>query len=599
MKRIFTLLSIALMSVGAFAQGPVVEATYFPVPGTRFKHAYDTMSTQFNTLPSSTPGTHWRYDTIFQNPTMMFPYTTYYGDTARMVGGHPGKFPQATHASYLRGAIEDSTWVYIKADTNGIHYVGAMIEGTRTIYFGATPYSYNVDSVEYIGHELVMPSIVSMSTNIQDQAREITRVVVPALANNKITLISNIRKTFKGYSYGTLTTPEGTWTDVLVVQETEMKTDTVIPSPPFTPSYFPEDTVIRYHFVRNNTFGTSHLQLLKYNDAGRTFHYGFYVKPTTFGSIGGTVFDSSGVAVNGGTALLYREHSLFSRDDVLDSVAIDGAGNYAFDSIPYGVYRIAARPSALYSANNAMTTYYGDTTDWINADELVTLAGQWGDTNGVDTNNVNITLVYGPNTGGSNSINGNLSWNWTKSGPKATGDPLPGVDILIRRKPGDKPVSGDITGGPTGHYNIPNIPDGTYDVFVDVPGCYHASTYTVTVSGGQVIGCLDFQVSLDSIYTTCWPTYTEGHTSNKTAIRAVPNPFNEATSIQVELEKDAEVRLEVYNLLGVQVYSTNNVKRNKGVNQWDLEEGMNSAGVYLVKLLVDNQHSQTLRIVKE
>lgn len=598
MKKISTLFTLIIAFSSVFAQGPTIEASYFPVAGTRFKHAYDTNSTQFNTPPASAPGTHWRYDTIFKNPTGMFPYQTYYADTARMKNApnQTGHFRRATHASFLRGAIEDSIWQYLKADTVGVHYAGAFPIGQNFFYVGANSYQFFVDSVDYVNDELIMPAVANMQTNVMDDCIEVTRGKVPSLGLNNVVMKSYTTKTFKGYSYGSLTTPAGTWSNVLVLREMEIKIDTIFPGFPYPTTAFVADTVVRYHFLRNNTFGTSHLMLIKYNDAGRTFHYGFYVQPTDFGKIQGNVYDTTGLAVTKGKMLLYREHSLFAKDDILDSTWVNSSGAYTFDSIPYGVYRIACRADKS-TYPNSLTTYYGDTTDWLLATEMITFTG---DTTGKDTAGVDIHLRYGKPQGGSNKISGNIAWNLGKSGgPKATGEPLPGVDIIVRKKPGDKPVQGTIT-GPNGGYNFGNMDDGSYEMFVDIPGCHHAGTYAFTVSNGQVEGNLDFQVSLDSIYPTGSVTGIENQgISGLGNINIYPNPFNHTTKIQLELQNDAMVSIDIYDLTGKKIRTVNDDKLPYGSHFFTIGDNINANGVYLVRISIDYKTVETFKLIKK
>ncbi|MBK6521859.1 MAG: hypothetical protein IPG08_05785 [Sphingobacteriaceae bacterium] len=68
---------------------------------------------------------------------------------------------------------------------------------------------------------------------------------------------------------------------------------------------------------------------------------------------------------------MYRENSNFTKNDILAKAKINSSGYYNFDSIPYGLYRIAIRPDpALYPTS--MITYVGDTTNWINALTITT-----------------------------------------------------------------------------------------------------------------------------------------------------------------------------------------------------------------------------------
>ena len=63
-----------------------------------------------------------------------------------------------------------------------------------------------------------------------------------------------------------------------------------------------------------------------------------------------------------------------------------------------------------------------------------------------------------------------------------------------------------------------------------------------------------------------------------------PNPFNPSTLIRYELPKSAQVRLEVYNLLGERVATLVDARREAGSHQATFDAGHLASGVYLYRL---------------
>ena len=75
-----------------------------------------------------------------------------------------------------------------------------------------------------------------------------------------------------------------------------------------------------------------------------------------------------------------------------------------------------------------------------------------------------------------------------------------------------------------------------------------------------------------------------------------PNPFNENTTIAYTLSADAEVRLEIYNVLGVKIQNILSTKQQAGEFKYVLDNKIN-AGVYFISLTINNK-TATQRVVK-
>ncbi|MDW7680883.1 MAG: FlgD immunoglobulin-like domain containing protein, partial [bacterium] len=89
-------------------------------------------------------------------------------------------------------------------------------------------------------------------------------------------------------------------------------------------------------------------------------------------------------------------------------------------------------------------------------------------------------------------------------------------------------------------------------------------------------------------------------------VQNYPNPFNPQTRIQYQLARPAEVRLEIFNLLGKKVITLVNEKQPAGIHStsWDGRDATGNqaaSGVYFYRLLVKdkgNNHSFTRKMVK-
>ena len=185
------------------------------------------------------------------------------------------------------------------------------------------------------------------------------------------------------------------------------------------------------------------------------------------------------------------------------------------------------------------------------------------------------------------------------------GDPIPGIDVKLGRNPGGALVTNTTT-DVNGVYTFANLPlnDGgangvSYTVYVDIPGLGRDSSYTVTIDATTpVLDSLNYMVDSTTIYIV--PTSSTGISNPAIAkenkFNVYPNPFNENTTIAYTLNADAEVRLEIYNVLGVKIESIVNTKQQAGEFKYVLDNKMN-AGVYFISLTI-NDKTATQRVVK-
>jgi hypothetical protein len=588
MKKFFTLFLFVATST-IFAQGPVIEATYYPVRNTSIKQVWDTA---YNTIPVPTIGTNmfWDYSTVFNNIADTFSF--------RMLdpGATPyfSLFPQATHAVFLRtplkGNPSDSLFEYFKVDYSGLHSIGG----------------YNIQhqydsTITYNPGEFWAPPLMPYGYTKTDTSRFI------AYANHYSGYRGKIKnrkiKTFTYVGYGTLKLPNGTYNNVAQIREVNSEIDSIFIDIANNGNYVyfgpPQTSSSKvYQFYRNNTFGSAYLMYLNVNPANTIVETGWYTLPVDFGSISGTVYTSTTEAtpITSGEAYLYRENSNFVKQDILAKAQINAVGNYKFDSIPYGEYRIAIRPNAsLYP--NAMITYFGDTTNWIDATPIIT--------NTLTSPGHKIHVQFHQAPTGSNAIHGSVMQNLgmarsANAEGMMSSNPIPGVGIVVKRNPGSSTARTVITDA-NGEYDLGSLEDGGYVLFVDIPGMHMTGTYSFNVSGTASVTGLDYTAGTDSIHPDNLAIGIKELKNSKGGfMSAYPNPYSSQATILLDLKEAGDMTLEVYNLLGEKVSVLDKGVKQQGTYTYNFSaKKLNfGAGIYFVKLTVGNK-TDVIKLIEE
>jgi hypothetical protein len=578
MRQVFTLL-LSAFTLSGFSQAPIIDGTYLPVAGTIVHQVYDTTGVALS-VPTLGANQVWDYSSAFVNIADTGWIETFYAANTP----HTALFPDATHATFLRAPFfdADSLWTYLLIDTLGIHTVGGY----------ATQVAYNAP-FEQFDREYVMPNLVTPTTVVVDTSFAVGFGVYMGF---NVRLSQTIYKEMNYVGYGTCTTPIGTFTDVALGHEHRYRIDSFFVdllgngNYQLTTLIQPNPAIQegnRYHFLRNNTFGSTHLMQIQSDMAGNV-GWAWYTLPVSIGSIDGLVLDDQGQPVTNGEVLLYRENSNFSKNDILDRAQLDANGNYVFDSIPYGIYRVAARADQV-TYDRSLTSYVGDTTNWIDCQSIL-LTGPTSVAN-------NINLSYRAPLAGQGTASGVILLN---QGFQRNNDPIPGLDVVVQRNPGGGVANNSIT-DLGGAFDFQNLDDGDYTVFVDIPGLHMAGSYDFSVVGGTVEDELDFVVSLDSIYPVGQVIQsTEEFMSAAGSIKAWPNPYEGSTNIKITLDAASDISLEVFNLLGKRVAVLDEGKRTKGEHNYEFgaEAHGFSAGIYLARLTV-NGIPHTIKLVQE
>lgn len=308
-------------------------------------------------------------------------------------------------------------------------------------------------------------------------------------------------------------------------------------------------------------------------------------------NMAGYVSYSGGAFANGGTVVLYKYQPTFISFDTIQTASIDVGGLYYFYSAPAGNYIIKAFPSGSFP--DVDPTYYGDTYLW----ESATIMSHGCTT---DDLGLNIAMIETPPTSGPGLLSGMIT-----EGPgfqRLEGDPIPGIDIKLGRNPGGQLIANTETNS-SGVFTFANIPVNNageyYTVYVDVPGLGRDSLYTVVVDGiNNTYTQLDHGIDSNSVYPI-HPVVTainNNIVNTETKFRVYPNPFKQNINVAYTLNTLSDVKIEVFNILGVKESSRINIQQNSGEYKYILSDEL-KPGVYFITLTV-NGNPSTQRVVK-
>jgi hypothetical protein len=482
--------------------------------------------------------------------------------------------------------VSDSLYSYWQVNQSGLYNVGGYSK--KNAY----------DTVLYTNPmEFYAPSLINYLGSHTDTCFSI--IYGKKVFGYRVKIKERKIKTSTCAGWGTLKLPNGTYNNVVCVTEVSAIKDSIfidwLNNNNYTFVSAQPSNSKTYQFLRNNTFGSAYLMYLCANPTGTQIRYGWYTLPVDFGTLSGTVYTSAAetTPVTSGEAYLYRENSNFTKNDILATANLNASGNYKFDSIPYGEYRIAIRPNTANYPNSKIT-YFGDTTNWIDATPIITT--------GTLSAGHKIHLQYHAAPTGSNTISGQLGLNLNimKTTSMLSVKPISGIGIVVKKNPGGSAERVLLT-DTAGKFTIGTLDDGNYKLFVDIPGLHMAGTYNFTVSGSNIINNLDFTVGTDSIHpNNSILGVKEIKNNSGSFINAYPNPYNSFATIVLNLPESANVLLEVYNMLGQKIETLDNSQKQNGTYKYTFSaKSLNhSSGMYFVKLTAGGK-TNVLKIIEQ
>jgi hypothetical protein len=250
---------------------------------------------------------------------------------------------------------------------------------------------------------------------------------------------------------------------------------------------------------------------------------------------------------------------------------LDSNGVYYFTLVPDGNYYIMAVP---LEASGYLPTYYGNTISW----ELATIIAL-----GTPNNPYNINLVATEQmVGGPGSVSGQVGMGDVSIAM------LDKINMIIKNEQGN-PI-GFVQVASSGTFGFPSLAYGTYHLRPEMPGAA-SDQVTVTLSaanphaevvmtytGNSILGIKDPQGIVDN-----WRFY--------------PNPVRDHVTIELSVKRDAQVIVEIINLMGQTVAKTD-AEISGGSNSVRLNTGSLPEGVYTFRITSADGINLTGKLVK-
>ena len=292
--------------------------------------------------------------------------------------------------------------------------------------------------------------------------------------------------------------------------------------------------------------------------------------------LGGTIYDKSGTTVYPGIVKAFKATSKGAYP-LVQTVDIDDSGRYMFEGLYPGSYRLLAIPDLNYYPDG-MPTYAGGAISWEGAQNLNIRSSE-------RTSLLDISLSELPKltaSDGSGQLSGNVSYADDFIAKSTLARPAKKTAVILRSKASSKGTSEDedvvayLDTDEEGNYIFEYVPDGTYEMLVDVPGLPMNGNYDVNVVDNTIVSELDFIIETEGIAI---PGTTGFKLEEVDGLMIYPNPGN--GFMHIELENQGDYVVQVFNTVGMLVDQR---EFYAVAGLVDLDLSSLKTGMYLVKI---------------
>lgn len=292
--------------------------------------------------------------------------------------------------------------------------------------------------------------------------------------------------------------------------------------------------------------------------------------------------------VTNGTAVLMPFTGTFEMFDTMYTSPLDVSGNYTFPHVIDGNYIIKVFPDS-FTYPTLIPTYYTSEWLWDSANVFTqgcTIAGV-----------ADVIMFELTNNGSGPGVASGFIFEGPSFG-RAQGDPIHGVDVKLGITGSSQIIDVTETGN-DGGFTFTNINFGTYTVYADIPGLIRDSVYTFTVdSTTNIFMNLNYLVDSVNIYIAPGIGIETIEDLNLNTLQVYPNPSKDISNIYFSLINSAQVKLEVYNIYGIKMFSLldDDLPAGEYNNSFNPTQSALDAGTYFITLTV-NGKSKTIRTV--
>ena len=292
----------------------------------------------------------------------------------------------------------------------------------------------------------------------------------------------------------------------------------------------------------------------------------------------------SGVVIYGsiynGVVELYQKNSTASPNtySLVATANIDGSNAYVFNGVADAQYLLRSVP---VNMPDIVATYFPNHIDWtaateINSDPILSI-------------NKDITPITSISLNGVGSVNGAIGWG-PNGFTKASIVMADGVEVFLKNT--DLNTYAQAITDMNGVFEFISIPDGNYQIVINLPGYTQISSYDFIVNTQDTdFSDLDFLIDDNQIFKSGFLTTSSGKSIEELVV--YPNPTNGELFIRIP-EVITDFNVSIFNQLGQNVWErnvTNHVNQNYFADISNVENGVyfvtvqNDKSVYKIKVI--------------
>ena len=259
---------------------------------------------------------------------------------------------------------------------------------------------------------------------------------------------------------------------------------------------------------------------------------------------------------------------------------IDSKGNFVLKLLKEGNYTLAVKADEnLYP--NALKTYVNKQLSW----ELAEQTSAYCDS----TKQIDFDLETVLASSGFSSVAGKVL---DATGGKNPTNPIPAISILLKDTESGL-IKGKSTSNNNGDYLFSNIAKGNYILQLDIPGLKMAKTYQLNFSDEpQILINKNFLIDSLSNIDILSPLYISDINKNKNKLSVNPNPYNNQTTITLDIAEKSDVLMELFSIYGKKLATIEQGNKAEGIyNYLFSAKSLNLAsGMYFIHLSVNETH---------
>jgi len=291
--------------------------------------------------------------------------------------------------------------------------------------------------------------------------------------------------------------------------------------------------------------------------------------------INGTVLKGT-TPLTGGirVVLMVKDGNMFN---AVANTTISANGTFSFYNLANGTYILKAEVTDAVLNPGLLHTYYTSFPSVTQATQMnITAAG---------TQNATITMLPVTLAAGDYVIKGKVvrktgSPDLIAQGKDPVSTPAVGIDMVLKK---DGAIVANTVTGADGTYEFKKLPEGEYEVFVELPGYTQEVSQKATVNAANPVK--------DKVNFTIW-TDNNVHIITKVSdllagfgMKLYPNPTTGRVNIDLDWKDVREVLVSVFTIQGDQVFRKAYFTGERIV----LDLSGNASGMYMIRLDGENR----------